>query len=361
MSTTSSFSQRCREIFGNDQLYIHLQDTGITDYAQLIGSFAHVVSSQDFDDATCDVFLTATFGLGVVGPGITPASSMGSSTTFVCQTVTLDATVRVSVPGSSSSCSAPPAVPPVVAHVLAGASEPKNTVEVMLVDLARWRLASVSMESLRGYVQAAAWFPSMVRMLHESVVLVNGAPNSGKSTLCSAIASVLGLTRHRATSKLLWFYTRDDPPFINAHHWSNDSFYLRDTETFDWGKLIQSYSSVSSKGELQRSVFLLEGRRILHCADILDDVTTTIFLVSDQHVLEQRGSSPASMDHRRAFIIAELGNSVSLIHAPRAATLHASSPLPVLVNLALEKMIGDCNSLPVDHLQFVKPNGVALF
>ena len=51
---------RCRELYGNADLFHHLADNGIKTWDMLNSSFHHVITSRDFVDATEDVFLTET-------------------------------------------------------------------------------------------------------------------------------------------------------------------------------------------------------------------------------------------------------------------------------------------------------------
>ena len=49
---------RCREMYGNADLFHHLADNGIRTWDMLNSSFHHVITPHDFVDATEDVFLT---------------------------------------------------------------------------------------------------------------------------------------------------------------------------------------------------------------------------------------------------------------------------------------------------------------
>ena len=106
--------------------------------------------------------------------------------------------------------------------------------------------------------------------------MISGSPNSGKSSLATAVTRILGLGKVRTSSQLLWFY-RDDPPYINDYHWTNDSVYSE--EGFQWEKLGQSFSSVASTQEMAHSILIVEGHRIFDFKQCLGHVTTTVFLV----------------------------------------------------------------------------------
>ena len=65
----------------------------------------------------------------------------------------------------------------------------------ILRDLCYWQSHVTTVEELAGKVTSAEWYPLLLGKLAESVVVISGAPNVGKSSLAVHLAKTLGLTR----------------------------------------------------------------------------------------------------------------------------------------------------------------------
>ena len=205
-----------------------------------------------------------------------------------------------------------------------------------MADLTKWAREDFSTAQL---VDAFA-------TLYESVLLISGCPNAGKSSLAANVATVLGLSRRKTSSRLFWFYTKDHPPFLNAYHWSNDSFYASG-EDIAWRRFAQSHNSIAAAGGLQRAIWIFEGHRILDAGSSLDQVTSVIILILKEDELA-RGTSQASLARHKRFMYKHLEDANSLANGSRTVYLHASLPPPKLV---LEKMLRDCSNLSVEHMR----------
>ena len=59
-----------------------------------------------------------------------------------------------------------------------------------------------TVEELAGKVTSAEWYPLLLGKLAESVVVISGAPNVGKSSLAVHLAKTLGLTRTKLRAKI---------------------------------------------------------------------------------------------------------------------------------------------------------------
>ena len=84
----------------------------------------------------------------------------------------------------------------------------------ILRDLCYWQSHVTTVEELTGKVTSADWYPLLLGKLAESVVVISGAPNVGKSSLAVHLAKTLGLTRTKTTSKNFWLFARSQRPFF---------------------------------------------------------------------------------------------------------------------------------------------------
>ena len=71
----------------------------------------------------------------------------------------------------------------------------------ILRDLCYWQSHVTTVEELTGKVTSANWYPLLLDKLAESVIVISGAPNVGKSSLAVHLAKSLGLTRTKTTSR----------------------------------------------------------------------------------------------------------------------------------------------------------------
>ena len=95
--------------------------------------------------------------------------------------------------------------------------------------------------------------------LAESVVVISGAPNVGKSSLAVHLAKTLGLTRTKTRSQNFWLFARHKRPYFSLWVYCTDSFWSEDEPT--WPRMRQSISSVTSNEEFQTGAVILEGHQ----------------------------------------------------------------------------------------------------
>lgn len=81
-------------------------------------------------------------------------------------------------------------------------------------DLCLWQNHVETVEELADKVTAADWYPLLLGKLAESVIVLSGAPNVGKSSLAVNLAKALGLLRTRTSSKNFWLFSRSQRPFF---------------------------------------------------------------------------------------------------------------------------------------------------
>ena len=91
----------------------------------------------------------------------------------------------------------------------------------------------MSLDELQSKITSAPWYPFMLLKLAESVGILSGAPNSGKSSLVVNIAKRLGLTRTRTTSRNFWLYAKDQRPYFSMWLFCTDSFYSEEEPPWD--------------------------------------------------------------------------------------------------------------------------------
>ena len=84
----------------------------------------------------------------------------------------------------------------------------------ILRDLCYWQSHVTTVEELAGKVTSADWYPLLLGKLAESVVVISGAPNVGKSSLAVHLAKTLGLMRTKTTSKNFWLFARSERPYF---------------------------------------------------------------------------------------------------------------------------------------------------
>ena len=82
-------------------------------------------------------------------------------------------------------------------------------------DLCLWQNHVETVEELANKVTAADWYPLLLGKLAESVVVISGAPNAGKSSLAVNLAKALGLLRTRTASKNFWLFSRSQRPYFS--------------------------------------------------------------------------------------------------------------------------------------------------
>ena len=155
------------------------------------------------------------------------------------------------------------------------------------------RATSRQWEELTGKVTSADWYPLLLDKLAESVVVISGAPNVGKSSLAVHLAKALGLTRTKTTSKNFWLFARHKRPYFSLWVYCTDSFWSEDEPA--WPRMRQSISSVTSNEEFQTGAVILEGHRIFAFPDYAELATTVVYLAATDKLLFERGTESSSI------------------------------------------------------------------
>ena len=130
----------------------------------------------------------------------------------------------------------------------------------ILRDLCYWQSHVTTVEELTGKVTSADWYPLLLDKLAESVIVISGAPNVGKSSLAVHLAKTLGLTRTKTTSRNFWLFARNKRPYFSLWIYCTDSFWNEDEPA--WHRMGQSVLSVTSNEEFSTGAVILEGHRI---------------------------------------------------------------------------------------------------
>ena len=153
-------------------------------------------------------------------------------------------------------------------------------------DLCLWQSHVTTVEELAGNVMSADWYPLLLGKLAESVVVISGAPNVGKSSLAVHLAKALGLTRTKTTSKNFWLFARSQRPYFSLWVYCTDSFWSEDEPT--WPRMRQSISSVTSNEEFGTGAVILKGHRIFAFPGYADLATTIVYLAATDKLLFER-------------------------------------------------------------------------
>ena len=261
---------------------------------------------------------------------------------------------------SASSWGKPP---PLTARPQSVPEEPKKSLqtrtEQILGSLQDWSQLQISVMELSGHIHNAPWKSDLFQMLYESVVVLVGAPNAGKSTLACDLAKSLSLTKTRTTSKLFWLSVTDTPPYMVYRHYCGDSIY-KDDRTFQWEKFSQSFSVVSRQEDFQHSLTMFEGHRMADFDNIKDYVTTKLYLASSEKMLLDRKTPLDSIARHKEWLSPMLQGSSSYINDEKTALLPADSSPVFLVCKLLEKLVLDDQKMPSSHLRTAYPDAVSL-
>ena len=131
----------------------------------------------------------------------------------------------------------------------------------ILRDLCYWQSHVTTVEELAGKVTSADWYPLLLGKLAESVIVISGAPNVGKSSLAVHLAKTLGLMRTKTTSRNFWLFARSERPYFSLWVYCTDSFWSEQEPS--WSRMRQSVSSITSSEEFATGAAILEGHRVL--------------------------------------------------------------------------------------------------
>ena len=170
----------------------------------------------------------------------------------------------------------------------------------ILRDLCYWQSHVTTVEELAGKVTSADWYPLLLGKLAESVVVISGAPNVGKSSLAVHLAKTLGLMRTKTTSKNFWLFARSERPYFSLWVYCTDSFWSEDEPS--WPRMRQSVSSITSSEEFGTGAVILEGHRIFASPGYADLATTIVYLAATDKLLFERGTEAGSIRKHKLFL-----------------------------------------------------------
>ena len=382
MASYVQFETRCFEIAKGDELFTHLADSGIASYGDIyrvLRAPGRGLTDDEIFACASDIFLTdfptqkqvlwlrlliveskeVVEQWGLLEDDRQPSSAWGRPPPLAARLKS----ARNEPENDGRSASSWGRPPPLTARPKSVPKEPKQPLqtrtEQILGSLREWSQLQISVMELSGHIHNAPWKSDLFQMLHESVAVLVGAPNAGKSSLACNLAKSLSLTKTRTTSKLFWLSVTDTPPYMIYRHYCGDSIY-KDDRTFQWEKFSQSFSVVSRQEDFQHSLTMFEGHRMADFDDIKDYVTSKLYLTSSEKMLLDRKAPLESIAKHKEWLSPMLQNSSSYINDEMTALLPADSSPVFLVCKLIEKLVLDDQKLPSSHLRTAHPDAVSL-
>ena len=176
----------------------------------------------------------------------------------------------------------------------------ESDLHTILRDLCYWQSYVSTIEELRNRITTAAWYPLILLKLAETTGVFSGAPNSGKSSLVVNLATSLGLTRTKTTSKNFWLYARNSRPYFSLWLYCTDSFSHEQDPL--WSKMAQSINSVSKSEEFETGAIFIEGHRIFDYDQYADLSTSVFHLASSDPLMILRGTSGDSVRRHKLHL-----------------------------------------------------------
>ena len=170
----------------------------------------------------------------------------------------------------------------------------------ILRDLCYWQSHVTTVEELAGKVTSADWYPLLLCKLAESVIVISGAPNVGKSSLAVHLAKTLGLMRTKTTSRNFWLFARSERPYFSLWVYCTDSFWSEQEPS--WSRMRQSVSSITSSEEFATGAAILEGHRVFAFPGYADSATTVVYLAATDKLLFERGTEAGSIRKHKLFL-----------------------------------------------------------
>ena len=170
----------------------------------------------------------------------------------------------------------------------------------ILRDLCYWQSHVTTVEELAGKVTSADWYPLLLGKLAESVIVISGAPNVGKSSLAVHLAKTLGLMRTKTTSRNFWLFARSERPYFSLWVYCTDSFWSEQEPS--WSRMRQSVSSITSGEEFATGAAILEGHRVFAFPGYADLATTVVYLAATDKLLFERGTEAGSIRKHKLFL-----------------------------------------------------------
>ena len=215
----------------------------------------------------------------------------------------------------------------------------------ILRDLCYWQSHVKTVEELTGKVTSADWYPLLLDKLAESVIVISGAPNVGKSSLAVHLAKTLGLTRTKTTSRNFWLFARNKRPYFSLWIYCTDSFWNEDEPA--WHRMGQSVLSVTTTEEFSTGAVVLEGHRIFAFPGYAEVATTVFYLAATDKLLIERGTESSSIRKHKLFISNELDQLQEL---NKMIILEGEKSQVYLVCQALQITLLDDAALDASHL-----------
>ena len=138
--------------------------------------------------------------------------------------------------------------------------------------------------------------------LSEGIIMVTGAPGTGKSSLCKDIACAVGGPRLCHPDPMVWKHIRPatsgvfDGQLFTVSHLTNDTF-MGAKRTFFSEKMVNKVlEPIRNKSpEYTRGLILLEGHRLQEVPALRDFVTTSVHMRARSETSIARGRLPKSL------------------------------------------------------------------
>ena len=358
--------RRCSEVYGNADLFDQLADNGIMTWNMLNASFHHVTTPRDFMDATEDVFLTKHTTVQqrlavqlIVEEGRRMEGTWGAPPPLKRPRKRREQAETDVRPRSNSRSND---ATPLTVDLKPAPVSNRDRAGKVIAELKDWSSENISVHTLAERIASAEWRAFVMEAVRESVVLIQGPPNAGKSELGVNLARSFQLRRTKTASRLFWFFGRDDPPHLGCYHFCNDSFYKGSSDEMDWDKFYQSFRAIA-KGEQATTTFtILEGHRILNFRLAEDWVTTTVILTANLELMKSRKTKAESVAKYKDFISAQLNDSTSLINGAATCFIAADQTPVALTIRTISALLRNTFLLPrATEDEGPRPTGGLLF
>ena len=218
------------------------------------------------------------------------------------------------------------------------------------------QMEDLKLETLQHKLTSSTSLGFILDCVKGSVITISGTPGIGKSTLAVNVCKALGMTKIATTSKNFWLFGRASAPHCQIWVYCNDSFYAADG-SFNWNRLSQSMSSITSGDEYDNGAIILEGHRIFEFPNIGENTTSIVYLASNDRLVEQRsrnaeqlGKLRTSAKKHKLFVHKQNDQDDSLLKSPNLCTLSGDTPEMVLVCKTLQRLLLDDKNIKADYL-----------
>ena len=218
------------------------------------------------------------------------------------------------------------------------------------------QMEDLKLETLQYKLTSSTSLGFILDCIKGSVITISGTPGIGKSTLAVNLCKSLGMTKIATTSKNFCLFGRASAPHCQIWVYCNDSFYAADG-SFNWSRLSQSMSSITSGDEYDNGAIILEGHRIFEFPNIGENTTSIVYLASNDRLVEQRSRNAEQLDKLRTsakkhklFVHKQNDRDDSLLKSPNLCTLSGDTTEMVLVCKTLQRIILDDKNIKSDYL-----------